>query len=155
VPDPVTKVFRKKNDAYYITLLVYVIFAVLYILITGTVTKDTVEFGFRDPIVYVIGIFIFYTTIMLLTNIVRNPRLLITEDSILLQTRDRVRTIHISQIREILLKRERRRVNEGTFTIVKLRIVNRRRRIRIRLATYERENELYQEFKQLKGKLKK
>jgi hypothetical protein len=149
------KIFKKKKDVYYITLLVYVVFAVMYILVTGTVTDESVRFGFRDPIVYVVGIFILYTSVMLIMTILRNPRLILTPATIVLKTRYSERTYRLSQIEEILLKRDRRRFNEGTFAIVKMRMSMRRRRIRIRVASYERENELYQEFKQMKEKIRK
>ena len=148
------KIFKKKNDVYYITLLAYVIFAVMYILITGTVTDETVKFGFRDPIVYVIGIFILYTSVMLVVNVVRDLRLILSENTMTLKTRFSERSFNLGQIEEIRLMRDRRRFNEGTFAIVKMRVSMRRRRIRIRVASYERENELYQEFKRLKERLK-
>ena len=148
------KIFKKKKDVYYITLLVYVVFAVMYILITGTVTEKTVEFGFRDPIVYVVGIIILYTAVMLFTNIIRNPRLILTATTLVLKTRYSERAYRLSQIEEVILKRDRRRFNEGSFAIVKMRVRMRRRRIRIRVASYERETELYQEFKQLKERIR-
>jgi hypothetical protein len=151
---PDVKIFRKKKDVYYISLLAYVIFAVAYILITGTVTDQTVEFGFRDPLVYVLGIFILYTSVMLIVTVLRDPQLIITGDMLTLKTRYSERSFLFAQIEEILLKRDRRRFNEGTFAIVKMRVSMRRRRIRIRVASYEREHELYQEFKQMKERLR-
>jgi hypothetical protein len=148
------KIFKKKKDIYYITLLVYVVFAVMYVLVTGTVTDNTVEFGFRDPMVYVIGACILYTTVMLFVTMIGNPRLIITADAFILKTRYSERMYRIGQIEEIMLKRDRRRFNEGAFAIVKIRVSLRRRRVRIRVASYERQNELYLEFKQLKERIK-
>jgi preprotein translocase subunit SecG len=48
-----------------ITLLVYVAFFALYIFITGTLTDDTVQFGFRDPVAYIIAAFLLYALVML------------------------------------------------------------------------------------------
>ncbi len=49
--------FKRRNDLYYITLLVYVAFAVLYIVVTGTITSESVKFGLKDPVVYIIAAF--------------------------------------------------------------------------------------------------
>lgn len=73
--ETVNRVFKRKHDFYYLTLLVYVAFFVLYIFITGTVTDDTVQFGFRDPVVYIIAAFIVYALVMLVISMVRNQRL--------------------------------------------------------------------------------
>ena len=54
-----------------------------------------------------------------------------------------------------LLKRERRRFSNAIFNVVKLRTATRRRWIRIRVANYEREQELYRTFEELKRTLKK
>jgi len=148
-------VYRRKKDAYYIILLAYVVFAVGYILITGTVTDEEVAFGFKDPVVYIIGAFILITSAALVAIIVRNPKLAVTSDSLILRDRFRERVIPFSRITGIVVKRARARVHDGTFALVLLRVSNSRRRIKLRRANYERENELYGEFKRLKHELRK
>ena len=147
-------VFRRKNDIYYITLLVYVVFAVMYILLTGTVTSDTVAFGFRDPVVYIIGAFILGTAMALISSLVRNPRLVLATSRIVFRTRFRERTVHHAQIASIVVKRERERLNEGSSAVVKIRVRDRRRMIRIRVANFERERDLVAAFKTLKLELR-
>lgn len=149
------RVFGRKNDLYYVTLLVYVIFAVLYILVTGTVTSETVEFGFRDPVVYIIGIFILHAVVLLLLNIIRNPRLVVDSHGITFRSRFKERTFLFTDIDRIILKREQKRFNEGTFAVARLLIRDRHRRVRIRIASYEREKELYQLLKKIKHDLHK
>jgi hypothetical protein len=148
-------VHKRKNDLYYIALLMYVAFGTVYVLITGTITNDTVEFGFRDPVVYIIGLFVVYTLAMLLYNLVRDQRIVLTSQRIVFRTRFKERSIFHDHILRIVLKRERRKLYGGTLAVVRLRIPGRRRWIRIRVANYERERELYQAFKQLKHELKK
>ena len=147
--------FRRKHDFYYIVLLFYVLFGGVYLLITGTITDRTVRFGFKDPVVYIIGVFIIHAVGMLLLSIIRNERLILHPQKIVFKTRFRERAIYLAHITKILLKRERRKFNDGTFAVVKLKMTNRRRWVRIRVANYERESELYQEFKALKDELKK
>ncbi len=148
-------VFRRRYDVYYVTLLVYVVFAVLYILLTGTVTNETVAFGFRDPVVYIIGLFILITGLALLSSVVRNPRLVLTESQIVFRTRFRERAVQHAQITSLVIKRERTRINEGSSAVVKIRVRDKRRLVRIRVANYERDRELVDAFKALKNRLRK
>ncbi len=149
------RVYHRRNNFYYVTLLAYVVFAVIYILVTGTITSETVEFGFRDPVVYIIGLFILHAVVMLIVNLVRNARLVLLQDRIVFRTRFRERIVLHSQIASIMLKRERRRFNDGTFAVVKIFIRHRPRPLRIRVANYEQEQDLYQQFKRLKTELNK
>jgi len=149
------KIFRRKNDLYYITLLAYVVFGVLYIALTGTFTTETVAFGFRDPVVYIIVVFLLISLTALLVNIARNMRLVLTPTRLIFRTRFRERAIEYTDITNVVIKRERARFNDGRFAVVKLRLASRMRWVRIRMANYERETELYAEFKALKHLLKK
>ncbi|MBE0643460.1 MAG: hypothetical protein IH600_05230 [Bacteroidetes bacterium] len=151
--------FKRRNDLYYITLLVYVAFAVLYIVVTGTITDDTVEFGLKDPVVYIIAAFVVHALIMLLTSIVRKRRLVITEDALVFASRFHERFVPFADIERITLKRERRRLNtsklgDRKFAVIKLHVSGRRRVLRLRVANYEREKELYQLLKKLKHERK-
>ncbi|PLX26010.1 MAG: hypothetical protein C0600_11400 [Ignavibacteria bacterium] len=153
------QVFKRRNDMYYITLLVYVAFLALYILITGTIEDNTVKFGFKDPVVYIVGIFILHAMTMLLTNMIRNRRLVITHDSMIFRSRFRERRVPYSSIERISLKRDRRKPNDGSFAVLKVHVTDprrgmRRRAVRIRVANYEHEKELYQVLKKLQSDLK-
>jgi hypothetical protein len=151
--------FKHRNDLYYVTLLVYLAFAVLYIVVTGTITDESVQFGLKDPVVYIMAVFIVHALVMLLTSVVRNRRLVITEDSLVFASRFRERFVPFSNIERITLKREHRRLNSSKlgdrkFAVIKLQVSGRRRVLRLRVANYEREKELYQMLKKLKHDLK-
>ncbi len=150
-----TQTFQRKNTLYYISLLVYVIFFVVYILFTATITDDTIMFGFRDPVFYIIGIFILHAVVMLLVNVARNQRLIIEPGRIVVKTRYSERVIPTSQIVRIVLRHERRNFYDGTYAVIKLRVVNRRRWLRIRASNWDREHELYALFQAMKQNLKK
>ncbi|MBR9978763.1 MAG: hypothetical protein KFH87_11820 [Bacteroidetes bacterium] len=141
--------FKRRNDFYYITLLVYVAFAVLYIVVTGTITGSTVEFGLKDPVIYIIAAFILHALIMLISSFVSNRRLIITDDALIFASRFRERRIPFSDIDHINFKRERRRINDGTFAVINMKVSGRRRILRLRVANYEHEKELYGILKEL------
>jgi hypothetical protein len=147
---PQEQIFMRRHDFYYQVLLVYLVFAAAYTLVTGTVTDETVQFGFRDPVVYIIGAFILHAVVMLAVNLVRSPRLVVGTDRLVFRTRHREKTVLFSDIQKVLLTRERRRFDDLGFAVAKLRIATRRRMIRIRVSHYERERELYQVFRDLR-----
>lgn len=146
--------FKRRNDIYYITLLTYVAFAVLYVVVTGTISDGSVQFGLKDPVVYIIAAFILHALVMLLTSIVRNRRLLLTEDAIVFASRFRTLRVPFSDIERIAFKRDRSKINGGKFAVIKLHVAGRRRVLRLRVANYEREKELYQLLKKLQQEMK-
>lgn len=147
--------FKRRNDIYYITLLTYVAFAVLYVVVTGTISDGSVQFGLKDPVVYIIGAFILHALVMLLTSVVRNRRLLVTEDAIVFASRFRTRRVPFSDIDRITFKRDHRKLNGGKFAVIKVYVAGRRRVLRLRVANFEREKELYQLLKKIQHELKK
>ena len=150
--DQVNRIFKRKHDFYYLTLLVYVAFLVLYVFITGTVTEGTVQFGFHDPVVYIIAAFILYALVMLLAGVVKNERLEVTDDAIIIRSRLRERRILLSDIERVTFIRDLHKLNDGTFAVLKLRVTGKRRHTRIRFANYEREAELYRLVKEMTEK---
>ena len=148
------QVFKRRHDIYYITLLVYVAFLALYIVVTGTITDDSVKFGFKDPVVYIVGIFIVHALFMLLVSVVRNRRLVLTPEAMVFRSRFIERSIPYSDIERITLKRDRRKPNDGSFAVLKMKVSGRRRVVRIRVGNYEHEKELYQMLKKLKGEIR-
>lgn len=150
-----SKIFRRKLDIYYIMLLAYVVTGAIYIVVSGSFIGDKFEFVVRDPVVYVFALFVLYAAALLLVNVVRRRRIEITPDIIRFASRFGARTYYFTHIERIILKRERRRFSNAIFNVVKLRTATRRRWIRIRVANYEREQELYRTFEELKRTLKK
>lgn len=147
---PHEQVFMRRHDFYYQVLLVYLVFGVAYVLVTGTVTDDTVQFGFRDPVVYIIGAFMLHAVVMLAVNLARSPRLVVGDDRLVFRTRYAEKTVLFADIQKVLLTRERRRFDDLGFAVAKLRLASRRRLLRIRVTHYERERELYQIFRDLR-----
>jgi hypothetical protein len=145
--------FRRRHNFYYITIIAYVVFLAAYMLVTGTVTSETVEFGFRDPVVYIIGAFILHALVMLCVNVVRDPRIVFTGQGLEFRSRFRSRAFAYGDIQRVVVKYERPKFNDGTFAVVKLKVATRRRGIRIRLSNFERENELLDQFRILAARI--
>ncbi len=149
------KIFHQKLDVYYITLLGYLVIGAIYILIRGNFIGETFSVVVHDPVVYLFGIFIGYAALLLLINVFRDRRIIITPRRLIFRDRFREKVIFIDHIEKIVFRRERRFQYEKQYAMVKLKLADRRRWIRIRIAWYERENELFEALKELKEKLNK
>lgn len=147
--------FKRRNDLYYITLLTYVAFAVLYVVVTGTITSDRVQFGLKDPVIYIIAAFIVHALVMLVTSLVRDRRLRITADALVFASRFRERRIPFADIDRITFTRDPRGFRGGAFAVIKLHVAGRRRVLRLRVANYEHERELHQLLRKIQQDLKK
>ncbi len=133
----------------------YVATGAIYIIVSGSFIGDKFEFVIDDPVVYIVGIFILYAAILLVINIIRNRRIILTPQQLIFRSRFGERIHFFAHIERILIKRERTRFTNAIFRVVRLRVAHRKRWIRIRIANYERERELYQQFKEIKQRLKK
>jgi hypothetical protein len=145
--------FKRKNDTYYITLLLYVLFGLVYVVITGTISEDTFAFGIKDPVVYIIVLFILYAIVRLIMNLLRRPRIVFLDDRIVFQSQYGKREILHERIRTILLQRELNRPGQAGSGLVKIRSANRKRWYRIRVSNFERERDLFTMFQSLKNKV--
>ena len=90
---------------------------------------------------------------MLLINVIRHQVLVLTPDRIIIRSRFNERTVERKAIRRIDLRRERRKPNDGTFAVVRVHLVGSRRKLRFRMANYEREQELTEAFRAMRQSL--
>jgi hypothetical protein len=90
-----------------------------------------------------------FLLIALISNAIRNKTLVFTADKIILKNRFGQRELSKSEILFVRFSRERKRRSEdkSRIRIVKLRLLNRKRLLRIRLSEFNNENELINEFK--------
>jgi len=139
---PSEAVFRYKLDFYYQQALIYAVTLLAYAWIRGSFIENRFEFVFRDPIVYVILVFVLGSLIVLFLNWIRDRKLSITEDKLIFSNRFHRRTIATSDIVWVYIGRERRVQTSGRFQVVRMKLKQRRRVVRIRVGRYERDREL-------------
>lgn len=143
--------YKSRLDFYYNSLIIYFIFLVLYVLIRGEFSNEKFSILFKDPIIYIILMFIFFFLIMLISNTVKARTLIFRDDKIILKNRFGQRELYKSEILFVKFSGERKRRSDekSQIRLVKLKLINRKRLLRIRLSEYNNEKELINEFKNI------
>ncbi len=143
------KVFKYKLDFYYQQALLYLMTFLIYAGIKGSFNEGKFEFLFRDPIVYVIAVFVLMAFIVLFLNRIRDRKLIIADNKLIFKNRFHERIIPFSDISWMYVGRERNVQTSGRFQVVHLKLKHRRRLIRVRIGRYERERELMEEIQSI------
>lgn len=143
------KVYKYKLDFYYKSLIIYLVTLIAYILIKGRFFHESFEVVVKDPIIYIIAIFIVFFLVVLISNALFAREIIINETGIIFKNRFGQREVSINEIINIRFSREKKRVNQekSDVRIVKMKLLNRKRLMRIRLNDFQDEKELAGEFK--------
>ena len=143
------KIHKYRLDFYYQSLVIYLIFFALYVLIRGSVEKNF-RMIFDDPIFYILIIFIAIFLVVVVLNIIRSPMIILKDDRIILKNRFGGREILFSDIVNVRIGRKRRSQEEPYYRIIKLKLKQRRRQFRIKANDFERGGELIKDFLKIK-----
>ncbi len=149
------KTFKYKLDFYYKSLAIYLLTLVIYILIKGNFFHERFEVVFRDPIIYVISLFIVYFVVLLAVNAVSAREIIFDDKTITFCNRFGERKILISEIVGVKFSRTRSRGRDNVShsKIVKLKLLNRRRPLRIKMNDFGNERQLEFEFRSISKKI--
>lgn len=149
------RIYKYKLDFYYKSLIIYLVTLIAYILIKGRFMHERFEVVIRDPIIYIIALFIIFFLIVLLSNAIRAREIIIDDNQIIFKNRFGQRKVGLNEILNIRFSREKRRQNEerSDVRIVKLRLSQRKRLLRIRLNDFQDERDLKNEFLSISKKL--
>ncbi len=149
------RVFKYNLDFYYKSLALYLITLIIYILIKGKFFQERFEIVVRNPIIYIISIFIIFYLILLIINALRGREIIFEETKLIFKNRFGQREIQHSEILQVRFSREKKRMKEekSESRIVKLKLAGRRRFLRIKLSDFKNEKELMYEFKNISKKL--
>jgi len=149
------RVYKYKLDYYYKSLIIYLITLIAYILIKGNFSDATFEVVVKDPIIYIILIFIGFFLIVLIANAVRARQIIFNDRKIIFKNRFGQREIGFNEIVHVRFSRPKRLSKEerSEVRIVKLKLLNRKRFLRVRLNDFQNERELVNEFKSISKKI--
>jgi len=143
------KVHKYRLDFYYQSLVIYLIFFAAYVLIKGSVS-ESFKVLYGDPIFYILIIFITLFLFIVIMNIIRSPMIILNDDKITFKNRFGSRHVMYGDILNVKIGKRRKAEEETTFRIIKLKLKNRKRLLRIRANDFERGNELIKEFLKIK-----
>jgi hypothetical protein len=143
------KIHKYKLDFYYQSLVIYLIFFAVYVLVKGTI-GESFKALYDDPIFYILILFIAVFLVIVIINIIRQPMIILKDDRIIFKNRFGSREVMFGDIISVKIGKRRRAEEDMTYRIIKLKLKNRRKRLRIRANDFERGNELIKEFLRIK-----
>ncbi len=145
------RIFRYKLDFYYKSLIIYFVFFMLYAVLRGQFAGGEFMIVFRDPIIYIVLLFIVITLIALIVYAIRARQIIFEDDRIILKNRFGYREIFFNEILSVRFSREKGRMVDGhrRIRIVKLKLKDRKRYLRIRIGEFYNERTLIKEFKSI------
>jgi hypothetical protein len=142
-------VYTYKLDFYYQQTLIYLATLILYVVIKGTIVEDQFTVIYRDPLIYIIAVFVLFSATVLLLNRIRDRKLIIHGGELVFHSRHRDRRLPVADIEWMHIGRERLVQTAGRYQVVVVKIKNRRRPYRIRIGRYEREHELLADMERI------
>lgn len=149
--------FDAQLDSYWKSVAVYAVTLLLYMMIKGvwdaTLQSGNVHIDVSDPVVVLLGLFVVIAILSLVTNMVSQRAIIVTEDAISFVSRFHERTFTADEIEKIVVGRERRIKVRGVLSMVKVYIKGRRRPLRIRPAVFENDAILVNALLSLKTSL--
>lgn len=143
------KTFKYKLDFYYQQALLYLLVFFMYGGIKGSFFENEFRLVFSDPIVYIMIFFVVIALVTLVMNLLRNRKLVITDDKMIFHSRNREREIKLSDIEWMHIGRERMVQTAGHFQLIVFKMKGRKRLFRIRVGRYERDRELIAEMERI------
>jgi hypothetical protein len=152
---PGMKVFRYKLDFYYQQALLYLLTLLLYGGIRGTISFDRMPSLQADPILYIIGVFVVISFVVLMLNRTRDRKLMISAEEIIFHNKFHERRIPLADIEWFHIGRERSVQTAGRSQVIVFKVKARRRWFRIRVGRYEHEMELIQEIQRIGDRVPK
>ena len=141
------RTYKYNLDFYYKSLLLYMIFLICYVLLKGSFGDDKFEVVLKDPLIYVVSIFILFFLVVVISAYIRRRVIVFEDDRFLIRNRFGERVILFSDIISMKFSRQRgERKYRSSVRMVKLKLRNRKRLLRIRLGEFENDIKLYKEF---------
>lgn len=146
-----SRIYKARLDFYYKLIVIYFMFLALYVLMRGTFGKTEFTIVFHDPIIYITGLFILYTVLVLIVNAVRGKEIEFLLDRFVLKNRFGKREIEFAEILNIRYSRERKRRTEVRSSVRRavIKLKNRKMVLRIRLSEFYDERKLLTEFQKI------
>ncbi|MCX6165029.1 MAG: hypothetical protein NTU73_09285 [Ignavibacteriae bacterium] len=145
------RIYKYKLDFYYKSVIVYMLFLILYVTINGTLFARQITDLYKDPIIYISLIFILFTFFVLIKNAIRAKEIIFEDDKFIIRNRFGQREVLFSDILIVKFSREKKYGSnrKGNVRRVRMKLKERKRYLRIRLSEFWEEKKLISEFKNI------
>ncbi len=146
------KTFEYRLDFLYQSIAIYAGTLVVYLLVRGEFVSKEFPIAWQDPLVALLSIIILLSIGGLIYNLIMRRRMEIVADQIHFKTALREKVIPRSDVVAVIFSRERGRINRGA-RVIRLRLKNRRRPVRIHPLKFTNSKELSQALRAWAGPL--
>ncbi len=147
--------FKYNMSFYYQSTIIYFIAFAIYLLIRGQFVESSYTLITHDPIIYLLAFIVVVSVAALLFNLIRNRYIEFSNEGLIFSDRFGSKLIHIKEIKEVKLGKDRRFGKSNALKLVRIKIKSRIRPVIVRPSDYENENELLKRFHQLKLEIEK
>ncbi len=148
-----SKHFKRRFEFYYQSVAVYAVALIVYAVIRGTFAESEFHLVFRDPIVYAFILVLAYSVVVLVFNMLYQRDVVITGESIVFQNRFDRREVKFSEIDWIRVGKAKRMKVRGTYKVIRLKLKDQNRAVRINPVHFHDEKGMMEAFKELSQKI--
>ncbi len=147
--------FTRRLDFYWQFIAAYSLAIIIYGLFRGSLMDGSFNLNLFDPVVILLFVFIIASFIGLINDKYLNKTLILGPDYIIIKNRIKEKRIEAKDIQLIRIARERAFKIRGYNRIIKIKLNNRVRWLRIRPNNYSNKKLLYESIISIKKKLNK
>ncbi len=142
--------YEQTIDFYWKSIAFYSIVLIIYGLLSGTVTEGTLSLKLADPVVILLVIIILSSSISMFYRFYGKRTVAITNDGIKFSNRFREKFYKLDQIEYIDFTREKLFSSKRRYSVVKIKVEEKKFPIRIRPSSFDNENELVDSLKHIR-----
>lgn len=146
--------FEQRLDFYWKSIALYSTVLIIYSLIRGSISDGKFMLVLLDPFVILLTLFIAFTGVSLIFKILNSKRIIIGNDFIEFNTNSRQKKYTLNDIDRILIQKQRILKVPAAMPLIKIKIKNRIRILKIRPNSFYNEEELIEKIKLLHDNLK-
>lgn len=150
-----SKIYKQRFDFYWKSVIIYIVVLIGYGLIRLVIGQEDLNIIIHDPVFILLLFFITGSLLMYLHKLFWVRTLIIGEDFITLRNRFNESTFDKDNIKKIFLGRERPFQSRETFRVIKIDLVNRKRKLRIRPHNYWDDKQLFEDINRVKSTIGK
>jgi hypothetical protein len=144
--------YKARLDFLYQSIAVYAVVLIVYLVVRSSAVTEAFPSFWQDPLLMLLSAIIVVSAVALGYNLFMSRQIEIAIDAIAFHSRARERRIAKSDLAYVQFGPRFRR-DRSPIRVVRLRLRNRKRPIRIRLANFERRKQLLAELREWAGPL--
>jgi len=148
------KIFTPYLEFYWKFIAVCAVLLLFISLTRGSIEEGTLTLKLDDPIVILLFFFIIFSSIAFLYATFKGRTIIVGEDYFILKSKFGNKKVEINEIDSIKLGRERLFQFKEKLRIIKIKLKNKRRLIRIRPSSFTEDQELSESILNLKKLIK-